>query len=29
MSVNSCVDKNIVLFEFCFSVRTCKTSYFT
>ena len=27
--VNSCADENILLFQFCFSARTCETSCFT
>ena len=27
--VNSCADKNVWLFQFCFSVRTCETSSIT
>jgi len=29
MSVNSCADKNVLLFEFCFSVRPYEIRCFT
>jgi len=29
ISVNSCANKNVLLFEFCFSVHTCEISCFT
>ena len=29
ISVNSCADKNVLLFEFCFSICACEVSCFT